>query len=77
MGAGERMRGDRVDATLPLVVEVVQPVSFETVEHAAADGILTITSIRPDRLNASTGQMRDDLIAAFDASDADDFGLRP
>ncbi len=48
------------------------PVRFETIEYAAADGVLTITLNRPDRLNAFTGQMRDDLIAAFDASDADD-----
>ena len=45
---------------------------FETIEYAVADGVLTITLNRPDRLNAFTGQMRDDLIAAFDASDADD-----
>jgi enoyl-CoA hydratase/carnithine racemase len=48
------------------------PVRFETIEYAVADGVLTITLNRPDRLNAFTGQMRDDLIAAFDASDADD-----
>ncbi len=48
------------------------PVRFETIEYAVADCVLTITLNRPDRLNAFTGQMRDDLIAAFDASDADD-----
>ena len=45
---------------------------FETIDYAVADGVLTLTLNRPDRLNAFTGQMRDDLIAAFDASDADD-----
>src|SRR5580704_7690700 len=37
-----------------------------------AEGILTITLNRPDRLNAWTGQMGGELMAAFDRSDADD-----
>jgi enoyl-CoA hydratase/carnithine racemase len=37
-----------------------------------ADGILTITLNRPERLNAWTGQMGGELMAAFDRSDADD-----
>ena len=45
---------------------------FETIRYEVADGVLTLTLNRPDRLNAFTGQMLDDLIAAFDASDADD-----
>lgn len=36
------------------------------------DHVLTITLNRPDKLNAFTRQMRDELIAAFDRSDADD-----
>lgn len=36
------------------------------------DKILTITLNRPDRLNAFTNVMRDELIAAFDQADADD-----
>ncbi len=36
------------------------------------DKILTITLSRPDRLNAFTNVMRDELIAAFDQADADD-----
>ena len=46
--------------------------SFETLLYAVEDGIATITLNRPDRLNAFTGQMMVDLIAAFDATDADD-----
>jgi enoyl-CoA hydratase/carnithine racemase len=37
-----------------------------------ADGILTITLNRPERLNAWTGQMGGELMAVFDRSDADD-----
>ncbi len=37
-----------------------------------ADQVLTITLNRPDKLNAFTRQMRDELIEAFDRSDADD-----
>lgn len=45
---------------------------FETIRYEVADRVLTITLNRPDRLNAFTAQMGEDLIAAFDASDADD-----
>ena len=44
----------------------------ETILTDLSDRILTITLNRPDRLNAFTTQMRDELIAAFDAADADD-----
>jgi enoyl-CoA hydratase/carnithine racemase len=37
-----------------------------------ADNVLTITLNRPDRLNAWTGQMGEELIEAFDRADADD-----
>jgi enoyl-CoA hydratase/carnithine racemase len=37
-----------------------------------ADGVLTITLDRPDKLNAFTGRMMHELIAAFDRADADD-----
>lgn len=37
-----------------------------------SDNILTITLNRPDKLNAFTTQMRDELIAAFDEADAND-----
>src|ERR1700722_20331882 len=46
--------------------------TFETILYDVADGIATITLTRPDKLNAFTGQMMADMIAAFDAIDADD-----
>jgi enoyl-CoA hydratase/carnithine racemase len=46
--------------------------TFETILYDVDDGIATITLNRPERLNAFTGQMMVDMIAAFDAIDADD-----
>jgi enoyl-CoA hydratase/carnithine racemase len=48
---------------------------FETILYAIDEGIATITLNRPDKLNAFTSGMMRDLIAAFDATDADD-GVR-
>lgn len=45
---------------------------YTEIEYVAADGIATITLDRPQRLNAFTPVMARELIAAFDASDADD-----
>ena len=45
---------------------------FEEIRYEAADGVLLITLDRPDRLNAFTGTMGRELIAAFDRADADD-----
>jgi enoyl-CoA hydratase/carnithine racemase len=45
---------------------------FEQITYEVADGVLTITLNRPDRLNAFTATMGRELIAAFDAADADD-----
>jgi enoyl-CoA hydratase/carnithine racemase len=45
---------------------------FETITYEVEDHILTITLNRPDRMNAFTHLMQNELIAAFDAADADD-----
>jgi enoyl-CoA hydratase/carnithine racemase len=45
---------------------------FEQIRYEVANGILTITLSRPDRLNAWTPVMQRELIAALDAADADD-----
>jgi enoyl-CoA hydratase/carnithine racemase len=42
------------------------------VSTTLADRVLTVTLNRPDRLNAFTGEMADELLAAFDRADADD-----
>jgi enoyl-CoA hydratase/carnithine racemase len=46
--------------------------SFEQIRYEVADGVLTITLDRPDRLNAFTPTMGRELIEAFDRADADD-----
>jgi enoyl-CoA hydratase/carnithine racemase len=45
---------------------------FETIRYEVADGVLTITLNRPDRLNAWTPTMQAELIEAIDRADADD-----
>jgi enoyl-CoA hydratase/carnithine racemase len=45
---------------------------FETLRYDVDGRILTITLNRPDRMNAFTGRMCEELIAAFDQADADD-----
>ena len=44
----------------------------EQIVEELEDGILTVTLNRPDRLNAWTETMAEELIAAFDRADADD-----
>ncbi len=46
--------------------------AFEQITTEVADGILTITLNRPERLNAWTATMGRELIEAFDQADADD-----
>jgi enoyl-CoA hydratase/carnithine racemase len=45
---------------------------YEQIRYDVADGIATITLHRPDRMNAFTATMADELIRAFDAADAGD-----
>jgi enoyl-CoA hydratase/carnithine racemase len=45
---------------------------YQQIVYEAADGILTITLDRADRLNAFTTTMGDELRDAFDRADADD-----
>jgi len=49
--------------------------SYEQIRYDVADGIATITLNRPERLNAVTTGLLDELVAAFDAADGDD-GVR-
>ena len=50
----------------------MNPTDFQTLLYAVDDGVATLTLNRPDKLNAFTAQMRDELIAAFDLTDDDD-----
>lgn len=45
---------------------------FSTLMYAVEDGIATLTLNRPERLNAFTPEMRNDLVRAFDETDEDD-----
>jgi enoyl-CoA hydratase/carnithine racemase len=45
---------------------------YQHIRYDVADGILTITLHRPESLNAFTALMAQELIDAFDRSDADD-----
>jgi len=47
-------------------------VNYEQIKYEAANGILTITLNRPDKLNAFTGQMLSELLDALDRADRDD-----
>ena len=46
--------------------------NLETILYSVEDGIATITLNRPEKMNAFTTKMRDEMIAAFDETDADD-----
>jgi enoyl-CoA hydratase/carnithine racemase len=51
---------------------ILPNVDFETIECEVGEGILTVTLSRPDRLNAFTELMADELISALDRADEDD-----
>jgi enoyl-CoA hydratase/carnithine racemase len=46
--------------------------AFETLLYDVADGIVTLTLNRPERLNAVNGTVIRELVEAFDRADADD-----
>src|SRR5882724_8947479 len=46
--------------------------AYEQIQYDVADGILTITLNRPEKLNAFTGRMMNELIDAFERADVDD-----
>ena len=46
--------------------------NFTTILTEISEGILTITLNRPDRMNAFTGDMMKEMVAAFDIADSDD-----
>jgi enoyl-CoA hydratase/carnithine racemase len=48
------------------------PMNYSDIKYEVADRILTITLHRPDKLNAYTRRMQEDLIDAFGRADADD-----
>src|SRR4051794_20583630 len=45
---------------------------FEEIKYDVSDQILTITLNRPDRMNAFTPTMLEELLRAFDMADTDD-----
>jgi enoyl-CoA hydratase/carnithine racemase len=51
---------------------VSAPSEYQQILYDVSDGVATITLHRPDRLNAFTGTMMREMIAAFDRIDADD-----
>jgi enoyl-CoA hydratase/carnithine racemase len=51
---------------------VTRVAGFEHIRYGVEDRVATIELHRPDRLNAFTGTMMRELIAAFDLVDADD-----
>ncbi len=48
------------------------PGDFAHIVYAVANGIATITLNRPEKMNAFTGRMMHEMVAAFDLIDADD-----
>ena len=46
--------------------------ALETLLYSVEDGIATVTLNRPAKMNAFTALMRDELVAVFDETDADD-----
>ena len=51
--------------------------NYETILVDTDDAITTITLNRPERLNAWTWQMNDDLVHALNTGNADDYRETP
>ena len=45
---------------------------YEQIRYSVREGVLTLTLDRPEKLNAFTPRMRDEMIDAFDRADGDD-----
>ena len=45
---------------------------YQTIKVDIDDGIMTLTLHRPEKMNAFTSEMMQEMIAAFDRADADD-----
>ncbi len=45
---------------------------FTQIRYEVSDGIATLTLYRPEKMNAFTGTMMQEMVAAFDLVDADD-----
>lgn len=45
---------------------------YTEIDYVVADGVATLTLDRPARMNAFTGVMADEIVAACDEVDADD-----
>jgi enoyl-CoA hydratase/carnithine racemase len=45
---------------------------YNTIKVDISEGILTLTMNRPDKMNAFTSEMMQEMISAFDVADADD-----
>lgn len=50
----------------------MRPEDFTEIRYAVDAGVATVTLHRPEKLNAFTGTMMRELLAAFDATDAND-----
>jgi len=46
--------------------------NYESIQYEVSDQILTVVLNRPDRLNAVTDRMLQEMIDAFDRADQDD-----
>lgn len=68
------VHGSRQDyrSTAPVNIRKAQLMTYETIMTDMSDGIMTITLNRPEKMNAFTGQMMAEMIAAFDVADGDD-----